>query len=370
MNLETEMFDNTVALWLAALGIALAIYLAAAAARWAIIRQLDAIAGRTATHIDDAALATARATRLWLVLLVALYSGSRHLTLPAPADAVLHGAATVAAFLQAGLWAGALLEFWFTRSQARALRTNAGAAAGLAALGFVLRIALWTVIALLALDNLGVNVTALIAGLGVGGIAVALAVQNILGDLLASLSIVIDKPFVIGDFIVVDEYAGTVEHIGMKTTRLRSLSGEQLIFANGDLLKARLHNYKRMRERRIEFRFSVPHQTGPDQLEAIAGAVRGIVEAQPQVRFDRAHFKGFGESSLEFEVVYWLLDPDYNRYMDTQQAINIALLRWLAEHGVSLAYPTRTLIVDGPVAVAKPRAAQDEEKEAPRRARG
>jgi small-conductance mechanosensitive channel len=168
-------------------------------------------------------------------------------------------------------------------------------------------------------------------------------VQNILGDLFASLSIVMDKPFVIGDFIVVDDCAGTVEHVGLKTTRVRSLSGEQLVFANSDLLGARLHNYKRMNERRILFGFGVLYATPPDQVEQIASMVRNIVEAQPQTRFDRAHFKGFGESSLDFEVVYWMLDPDYNRYMDTQQSINLALLRAFTDAGIGFAFPTRTL---------------------------
>jgi small-conductance mechanosensitive channel len=349
MSLDLELLNNSLKAWLAALGIALLINLIVGFAKLVITRRFTDLAKRTVTSVDDAALEMVHSIRQWLILLIALYIGSRYLQLPGQADTLLRTAAIIAAFAQVGLWAGALLNFWITRSHARAMRENAGAATGLAALGFIARVTLWVIIALLALDNLGVNVTALVAGLGVGGIAIALAVQNVLGDLLASLSIVIDKPFVIGDFIVVDDCAGTVEHVGLKTTRIRSLSGEQLVFANSDLLKARLHNYKRMNERRILFGFGVLYQTPLEQVEQIAGTVRGIIEAQAQTRFDRAHFKSFGESSLDFEVVYWMLDPDYNRYMDTQQAINLALMRAFASAEIGFAYPTRTLLVEGPV---------------------
>jgi small-conductance mechanosensitive channel len=187
------------------------------------------------------------------------------------------------------------------------------------------------------------DVTALVAGMGIGGIAVALALQNILGDLFASLSIVLDKPFVIGDFIIVGELMGGVEKIGLKTTRVRSLSGEQLIFSNSDLLNSRIRNYKRMQERRIPFGFGVTYQTTPDQLEAIPALIKSIIECEEGLRFDRAHFKGFGESSYDFEVVYYINTPDYNAYMDAQQTINLALCRGFAERGIEFAYPTRTI---------------------------
>jgi len=213
-------------------------------------------------------------------------------------------------------------------------------------LNFAVRAVLWTGVLLLALDNLGVHVTTLITGIGIGGVAIALAIQNILGDLFASLSIILDKPFMIGDFIIVDDFLGTVEHIGLKTTRLRSLSGEQLVFANSDLLKSRIRNYKRMAERRIVFSIGVVYQTAPEKLAGITGFIRDIIEGQPQARFDRAHFKGFGSSSLDFEIVYWVTSPDYNLYMDIQQAINLALFRRLQSEGIEFAYPTQTLFLE------------------------
>ncbi len=197
---------------------------------------------------------------------------------------------------------------------------------------------------LLSLQNVGVDVTALVAGLGVGGIAVALALQNILGDLFASLAIVLDKPFVLGDFINVGgEFLGSIEAIGLKTTRIRSLSGEQLVFSNSDLLGSRIRNYGRMAERRIAFTVGVTYETPKDRLAEIPGIIREAVEAQDKVRFDRSHFQKFGDFSLDFETVYYVLSPDYSTYMDIQQAINLRLFGEFGDRGIEFAYPTQTL---------------------------
>jgi small-conductance mechanosensitive channel len=177
----------------------------------------------------------------------------------------------------------------------------------------------------------------------VGGIAVALAVQNVLGDLFASFSIVLDKPFVIGDFIIVGDHLGTVEHVGLKTTRIRSLSGEQLVFSNTDLLGSRIRNFKRMYERRVVFSLGVVYQTPARLLEKIPPMLRQIVESREQVRFDRAHFRDFGPHSLNFEIVYWVLSPDYALYMDIQQEINLEIYRRFEQEGIDFAYPTQTL---------------------------
>src|SRR5690606_319662 len=189
--------------------------------------------------------------------------------------------------------------------------------------------------------------TALIASLGVGGIAVALAAQNILGDLFSSLSIMFDKPFVVGDFIIVGEELGTVEKIGLKTTRVRSLHGEQLIFSNTDLLNSRIRNFKRMYQRRIVFSIGITYEPPYEKLKEVASMLRAIVQAHDLVRFDRAHFKGFGDSSLDFEVVYWVLDSDFNKYMDIQQAINLEIFRRFEEQGIAFAYPVRTVHLRG-----------------------
>lgn len=229
--------------------------------------------------------------------------------------------------------------------------TQAGASATL--LSWALRTVLWAVVLLAVLSNVGVNITAFVASLGVGGIAVALAVQNILGDLFASLSIAVDKPFEVGDLIGIDTFVGTVQFIGLKTTRIRSLNGEQIIISNTDLLKQMVKNYKRMEERRIVFKFGVTFNTSPEQAEAIPKIVKRLVESNDRLRFDRAHFQGFGDSSLDYEVVYIVKEPDYNTYMDAQQTLNLQLMRELATLGVDFAFPTRTVyLVPGSEAAA------------------
>jgi small-conductance mechanosensitive channel len=348
--LDYPLPAGTVMQWLTAIGLTLVIVLAVRLAKPMLVRRLQALSKRTRLSIDDAIVHALDMTRLWLVTIVATSVGSAALDLPSRLQQVIDGAAALALFLQIGLWLSDLLKFWLDRSEKKARTASPGAATSLAAVGFVGRIVLWSVIVLLALDNLGINVTTLVAGLGIGGVAVALAVQNILGDLFASLSIVIDKPFVVGDFIIVDDYMGSVEHVGLKTTRIRSLGGEQIIFSNSDLLKSRTRNYKRMFERRIVFKFGVTYQTKAEQLEQVPPLVRRLIESHgDKVRFERAHFFAFGESSLDFEVVFWIRSADYNLYMDIQQAVNLALMRELDAMGVQFAYPTRTLFVEGPV---------------------
>lgn len=193
---------------------------------------------------------------------------------------------------------------------------------------------------LFILDNLNFEVSTLIAGLGIGGIALALAVQNILQDLFASLSIIIDKPFLIGDFIIVENYMGSVEYIGIKTTRIRSLSGEQIIFSNGDLLKSRLRNYKKMNERRIAFSLRVVYETPLDKVKIIPGMLKEIIDKTDNVRFGRAHFKQYGTYSLDFDIVYFVRLPDYNIYMDAQQEINESIYERFQAEGIEFAYPT------------------------------
>ncbi|MGB3051563.1 MAG: mechanosensitive ion channel family protein, partial [Polyangiales bacterium] len=213
------------------------------------------------------------------------------------------------------------------------------------ALSFIARLVLWITVFLLVIDNLGIDVTALVAGMGIGGIAIALAVQNILSDLFASLSIVLDKPFVNGDFIVVGDMAGSVEHVGIKTTRIRSISGEQLVFSNSDLLQSRVRNFGRMEQRRVVFSLGVTYQTPAEKLERIPSLIRAAIEAQDSVRFDRSHFASYGDSALNFETVYYVESSDYAQHMDILQAINLRIYRTFEDEGIEFAYPTQTLFV-------------------------
>lgn len=204
----------------------------------------------------------------------------------------------------------------------------------LGGLMLVINIFIWIIGIVFLLDNLGKDVGTIIAGLGIGGIAIALAAQNILGDLFNYFVIYFDRPFEVGDFIVVDDKLGTVEYLGIKTTRIRSISGEQLIIGNSNLTGSRIHNFKRLMERRVVFVLNIDYRTPPEKLKIIPGLLRNIVEKQAPIRFDRAHFSSYGDWSLRFEVVYFVLDPDFNRYMDIQQEINLEIYSKLRENEI------------------------------------
>jgi small-conductance mechanosensitive channel len=349
----SELFGNTADLWGAGLLTALVSFFAIRLLFGFLATRLQKLSKRTKTVLDDLVGAALEATRWWVVLIAAIWLGSQWLSFD-PQLVAIDYLFLVAMVMQVALWANRLVSAYIDYYTNARREANPAAVSVAQGLSFVVRLAIWSVALLLALDNLGYDVTALVAGLGIGGIAVALALQNVLGDLFASLSIILDKPFVLGDFIIVGDSLGVVEKIGLKTTRVRSLSGEQLIFANSDLLSSRIRNFKRMQERRIAFGFGVLYQTTPEQLEAIPGMVKGIIEGQENARFDRAHFKGFGESAYDFEVVYFLNTPDYVAYMDCQQAINLGICRGLAERGVEFAYPTRTIYLHGASDEAKP----------------
>lgn len=343
MMLETMYFGNTIQNWLIGVAFGVAVFLLMKAMRRVVVRRLGKFAERTKTEIDDLIVEVLKKTRFFFFAVLALYIGSQVLTLSPSGLRLLKVTLVLGTLLQSAIWGNVVISFLLSRAVKQRVGTDAAGATTLSALGVVAKLALWSILLLLALDNLGVNITGLVAGLGIGGIAVALALQNVLGDLFASLSIALDKPFVIGDFIIVDQLLGTVEHIGLKTTRIRSLSGEQIVFSNTDLLKSRVRNFKRMYERRVVFGIGVTYQTPHEKLSAIAEVLREIIEAQPDVRFDRAHFKEYADSSLNYEGVYYVKSPDYNKYMDIQQAINLEIYRRFQDEGIEFAYPTRTL---------------------------
>ena len=314
----------------------------AAAARISAHGSLHA-AGSAAGAVDEILAGTSRR----LMALTAVLIGISTLQLPEPWATRLSHLWFLTLMLQVALWANRAVTLGLTRYFKRHAGEGAQASASSTLLSWALRTVLWTVVLLSVLANVGVNITAFIASLGIGGVAVALAVQNILGDLFASLSIAVDKPFEVGDFIGVGSFVGTVDYVGLKTTRLRSLSGEQLVMSNAELLKQTISNYRRMTTRRIVFTFAVTYDTTPEQAEAISGIVRSIIESSDVAQFDRAHLKEFGANALNYEVVYIVLDPGYNVYMDLQQMINLRLMRELQAIGVRFALPTRTIQIAG-----------------------
>ncbi|MBA6135040.1 MULTISPECIES: mechanosensitive ion channel family protein [Pseudomonas] len=342
---ETTLFGISILNWLLALVVAIATFLVARAAISFLLHRIR----RWAEHdgVLSHVLAKVMAgTSNFLLLLASLLVGLSMLDLPERWLTRVSSLWFVVAALQIGLWAnraiGLGLDRYFAGQRTDSL-TQASALATLSAWGA--RVLLWSVVVLAMLSNLGVNITAFVASLGVGGIAVALAVQNILGDLFASLSIAVDKPFEVGDFIVIGPLAGTVEHVGLKTTRIRSLGGEQIVMANASMISSTIQNYKRLQERRIVFEFGLSYDSPTEAVKKAPGIVEEAIKAQSQVRFDRAHLRGFGKEALEFECVYIVQDPGYNLYMDIQQAINFHLLERFSKVGAKFAVPVRAIKV-------------------------
>jgi len=343
--IDAAMLGNTGMEWLRALGLALVLLIVIRLIFWRVLRRIEVWAKSTETQIDDIVAAMLRATRPFFWVVTAMWAGSQSLTLPAGLESVLWVFFRLVVFVQGALWITSAFQHWMTEYRTKVARRNPGAVTGLTAVSVVVRVIIWTVFLLLGLQNLGIEVTALITGLGIGGIAIALAVQNVLSDLLASLSIIFDRPFEVGDFIIVDDLMGTVENVGLKTTRMTSLTGEQLVFGNSDLLSSRIRNYKRMTERRILFSIGVEYGTPKALLETVPGRIKAAVEAQEHTRLDRCHFKSFGDSALLFECVFYMLVPDYGVFMNVQQAINLDLYEQFERDGIQFAFPTQTLHV-------------------------
>jgi small-conductance mechanosensitive channel len=343
--LYSTFYDNPLWAWLIAAGLTIVLPFVFRIIMKFVSKRLTSIAQRTKTDVGDAFLLIFQGTKFLFLLILSLYIGLQFVELPETVSRVVRIAVLVVVFLQVGFWGNAVISFWIGREVQRKKAEDPASASAYGVITFFARLVLWLVVILLALDNLDIEITPLIAGLGIGGIAIALAAQNILSDVFNSVSIVLDKPFEVGDFIIVGDFMGTVERIGVKTTRLRSLSGEQLIFANSDLINSRVKNYKRMNERRVLFSFGVVYQTPIGKLEKIPRMVREIIESIDQTRFDRAHFQKYGDSSLVFEVVYYVLERDYNLYMDIQQKINLTLCRQFEKEHIEFAYPTQTLYI-------------------------
>jgi len=339
----TELAEITPTEWLLGVGVAVGAGLAFALVLRVLIRRFQKLALRSKTDIDDLIVELLSRTRGLFVLLVSLWIGAKFVDLPTTVAEFLGNVLSVGVLLQLGIWANGFVSQGLAKYRKHQLEEDPTSATALGALNFVAKSAVWIIVALLIVDNLGFDVTALVTGLGIGGIAVALAVQNVLGDLFASLAIVLDKPFVVGDFIVVDSLSGSVENVGIKTTRVRSISGEQIIFGNAKLLGSSIRNYGRLEERRIVFTVGVEYGTPPEKLRAIPGMIEAAVEAQENTRFDRSHLKAFGDSAIEFETVYYVPVPEYSVYMDVQQGINLALYEAFADDSIDFAFPSRTL---------------------------
>ena len=342
-DLTNIFYGNEIRRWLIALGVTVGVLIILRLVEQVLIVRMQRLAKKTQTMADDIVIGSLRKTKWLFLLIVSIFVGTLSLKLEPNVRSIALQTVIIATLIQGGIWVSTGLQIWL--EYYRRTEEDGANRTTMNALSFIARLLLWITVFLLVIDNLGIDVTALVAGMGIGGIAIALAVQNILGDLFASLSIVLDKPFVNGDFIVVGDLAGSVEHVGIKTTRIRSLSGEQLVFSNSDLLQSRIRNFGRMEQRRVVFSLGVTYQTPAEKLERIPSLIEAAVEAQEQVRFDRSHFASYGDSSLNFETVYYVESSDYTQHMDILQAVNLRIYRTFEDEGIEFAYPTQTLFM-------------------------
>lgn len=312
-----------------------------------VVGRLKALSKHTNTDVDDVIIDAIAGIRTWVYTLVALYASMQFFVVPETLEKIVSAFVYAAVAWQAIEVVLAFIRYGVTRFVERdedgdgAIDPNSATASDMIIL--IARIVLWALGVLFVLSNLGIEVTSLIAGLGIGGIAVAFALQGILSDLFASFSIYFDKPFRVGDFISIGADSGTVERIGIKSTRIRTLQGEELVVSNAELTTARVQNFKKLQRRRIAMQFGVTYETSHEQLEAIPAYVKDIFSGIETATLDRVHFASFGDSALLFEVIYFIESSAYDVYMDKQQAFNYALSSKFASEGIEFAYPTRTL---------------------------
>lgn len=340
--LELKFWNNTVLDYLIFLGSLIASFILLLIFKRIVLHRLIKWADKTPTSLDDMLLKSFKKYVLPLLFIGALYINTKWLTLSDGVAKAIDILALAAVMILGAVVISTLLIYLFNKYFEKKQRSVDKLA--MRWIGALIKAIVWVGALLLFLDNLpGVEITTLVAGLGIGGIAVAFAAQAILEDIFSFVTIFFDRPFEIDDFIIVDDLSGTVEHIGIKTTRVRSISGEQLVFSNKDLTNSRVHNYKRMQNRRVVFSLGVTYDTAFDKLKEIPALIKDIIDAVDKTQFDRAHFNEFADSSLNFEIVYYVLSQDYAVYMDVQQDINLGIKEAFDARGIEFAFPTQTL---------------------------
>lgn len=312
-----------------------------------ILAKLKKASGKTKTDLDDFIIDVIEHIRPPFYYFIALYIASEFLILPSVVSKVIFAVFLIVIILEVIFAIQSMIDFVIRKKLLRGGDDgNKDKEAIIKLTGNLIKGLIWILGILTVFANLGINVTSLITGLGIGGIAVALALQNILGDIFASFSIFIDKPFKVGDFIIVGSDMGTVVKIGIKSTRLTTLEGQELVIPNKTLMEERINNYGKMQKRRVVFPLGVTYATNPDSLRKIPEMVKNIIERQKDVEFGRTHFKEYGDSSLDFETVYFINGADYDRYMDVQQEINLAIFERFQKEGIEFAFPTRTVQIE------------------------
>ncbi len=341
--LQQQYLGNTVNDYLIFAGILLVGGLVLRLFRNIVLIRLRKWAEKTETTLDDIVVRGIEKFLLPFLNLGLIYYAFTYLHLTDPVQKVVDAAAAVVlAFFAIRVVTTTTTQL--LQSYVRQQENGEVKVKQLRGITAVINIGIWTLGLVLLFDNLGYNVTAIVTGLGIGGIAIALAAQNILGDLFNYFVIFFDRPVEVGDYIVVNDKKGTIEHIGLKTTRIRSISGEQLIMANSALTGSWIHNYQRMQRRRSLFTLGIVYETPIDKLKAIPALIRQIVLEHPKTTFERAHFATYGNFSLNFEIVFFVESADYNEFMDIQQSVNLRIFEEFEKRGIQFAYPTQRVI--------------------------
>src|SRR5688572_20114530 len=342
---EKIFLGNTIRDWVIAISIIIGSILIIRLIKKIVVTQLKRWSQRTNATIDDFLVLSIERSVLPFIYILMIYLGLSYLSFGEKTQNILRIAILVAGTFFTIRLITSILTYLvenFTRTQEDA-EIKKKQARGII---IIVKIIFWTMGVIFLIDNLGYDITTLVAGLGIGGIAIALAAQAVLGDLFSYFVIFFDKPFEIGDFIIIGDKMGTVEYVGIKTTRIRALSGEQLVVSNTDLTNSRVQNYKRMEKRRVVFSIGVLYETPAEKLKKIPGAIKSIIESQSDLQFDRVHFSTFGDFSLNFEIVYYIPGADYNLYMDRQQTINLAIFEEFQKEKVGFAYPTQKIYLN------------------------
>jgi len=343
--LKETYWGNTILQYLIAAGFFVGGIIIVTIFKTIILIRLKKLAVKTKTTIDDFLIVGIQKSIVPILFYGSFYIALRTLNLSPEVSNILNIASIFVITFFAIRLITSTLDYSIT-SYSSMQDEGDKKAKQLKSLSALARFLVWGIGLIFLLDNLGFDISAVIAGLGIGGIAVALAAQTILGDLFSYFTIFFDRPFELGDYISVGDKNGTVEHIGIKTTRIRALSGEQLVFSNTDLTSSRLHNFKKLQKRRITFQLGVIYETPAEKLHKITDIGKKIIEEVQNAQFDRGHFKSFGDFSLNFEFVYYVLSADYAKYMDVQQEINYKLFNQFSKEGIEFAYPTQTLFMN------------------------
>jgi len=347
--LNYQFYGNSAEDYLIALGIFIGVIIILKIFQVVILRRLKTVAQKTKTDFDDVLIGIFEKIRPPFYFIIALYFGLSYLTFPDIAQKAINIIFIIVVVFEVVRAFERILDYTVSKHLKKIEEDEAEQKSSIAminALKLIARIAIWVLAVMMILSNLGVNINSLIASLGITGIAVALALQGILTDVFSSFSIYLDKPFVVGDFIQVGEHTGTVEKIGLKTTRLRSPLGEEIIMSNQELTEARVQNFRRMEKRRVTFNLGVVYGLAAEKLEKIPQMLEELISAVPMAEFERSHFKDYGESSLNFETVYYVNSKDFADYLKTNEQINLAIYRRFEEEKIDFAYPTQTVYLE------------------------